>query len=638
MLLNHKDKSAAATIRDVRQLLADLGVPTFERAWFEVEGETFSVRLEADGVWKGCAVNGKGATRELALASAYGEIMERIQNGAFTEPTFWAMPERFASPDARVFTVEEACRRWPHTAALLFTEEAAAILGAQEVSCVPFYDAHADEVAYLPLRFLRMTHSSTGMTAGNTAAEALVQGLCEVHERHAINQVSRTGAPLPTIPLEKVPDGYSRRLIGRLVDEGYTVQVKDATFGGKFPVLATLVVAPERGAYHIHFGSDPVFEIALQRSLTELCQGYSDVAKRLKPFPWAATSPGYSKPFADWAQDIDDPAAVRDLQRLAYTKDGSGGLGEGVLLDRPFDPACFDAFVSEQCGNGEMLSHLVGLCEASGGRVLARDVSFLGLPAFQVHVPRWAEDCIIDGPLAQAELETPELMRIASALDRASLRDLGQLADALGRFMKQPALVQGPLSRLCPMGATEEGELTNALADPDVLLFMLSLRRKDWQRASHHVGRLVERRGEDGEDEDLQYFRCVAAYVHLRASRVPLRFCRSSLRSLFGDALADEVVDDIDPAKNPFRHQRLMACGDCQACTCRGVCGYDEWKARWATILPRMEAASIDQLRLREVFGASRGEARPGAGRAARRSLPTLRAARQTSPSRRGRD
>lgn len=178
MLLNHKDKTPAATIRDVRRLLDALGIVTIESRWWEVEGKTFSVRLEADGVWKGCAVNGKGASRELALASAYGEFMERLQNGLFTEPTFWVMPELFTPPDARVLTVKEVCRRWPRTAGQLFTKEAIALLGAQEVPCVPFYDSRADELAYLPLRFLRMTHSSTGMTAGNTAAEALVQGLC----------------------------------------------------------------------------------------------------------------------------------------------------------------------------------------------------------------------------------------------------------------------------------------------------------------------------------------------------------------------------------------------------------------------------------------------------------------------------
>ena len=601
MLLNHKDKTPAATIRDVRTLLASLGVVAIERRWWEVEGKTFSVRLEAQGVWEGCAVNGKGASRELALASAYGEFMERLQNGYFTDMTFWVMPEHFAPPDAQFLAIAEVCRRWPGTAAQLFTKPAIALLGEQKVACVPFYDSHADDLAYLPLRFLRMAYSSTGMTGGNSASEALVQGLCEINERHVINQVSRSALVLPTIPLEQVPDGYSRRLISRLRDWGYAVHVKDATLGGRYPVLASLVIAPERG-YHIHFGSDPVFEIALQRSLTEFCQGQSDVAQRLKPFPWEAKGTSYSKSIESWAQFLDRPGPARELRRLAYTKDGSGGLGENVLLDRAFDRSCFAAFVSEARSNEEMFSHLVRQCEANGGRVLTRDVSFLGFPAFQVHVPRWAEDCIIDQALAEADLKTPELTRIASSLDRASLRELRHFTSTLREFMTQPALVQGPVSRLCPLGVNEDGEASDVLTDPDVLLFLLHLRLKDWGLAFHHVERHVQRLADGGDEEGLEYFRCVAAYLHMRASGMTLRACRGTLRSLFGESLACEVIDDIDPAKNPFRHHKLMTCGNCESCTCRGICGYESWKARWELLLARMEAAGIDQLRLREVF------------------------------------
>ncbi len=244
------------------------------------------------------------------------------------------------------------------------------------------------------------------MAGGNTAAEALVQGLCEINERHVINQVSRSGLVLPTIPLEHVPVGYSRHLISRLREWGYTVHVKDATIGGRYPVIATLAVLPGRG-YHIHFGADPLFEIALQRSLTEFCQGYNDIAERLKPFPWEATRAHYSKSIEGWAQFLNGPGPTRELERLAYTKDGSGGLGESVLLDRAFDPSYVSAFESEPRSNEEMLRHLVRQCEANGGRVLARDVSFLGFPAFQVHVPRWADDCIIDRALAEAESGDP---------------------------------------------------------------------------------------------------------------------------------------------------------------------------------------------------------------------------------------
>ncbi len=115
-------------------------------------------------------------------------------------------------------------------------------------------------------------------------------------------------------------------------------------------------------------------------------------------------------------------------------------------------------------------------------------------------------------------------------------------------------------------------------------------------------GRHVQRLADGGNEEDVEYFRCVAAYVFMRANGVPLKACRGSLRSLFGEPLADEVIDDIDPAKNPFRHHKLMSCGRCDTCSCQGTCGYESWKARWGLLFARMETAGIDQLRLREML------------------------------------
>jgi ribosomal protein S12 methylthiotransferase accessory factor len=638
MYTNHKDRSPSATIGAIRTILDELGIVTFERRWFEVDGQAFSVRLEADGLWKGCAVNGKGASRELALASAYAEFVERLQNGAFTETSFWAMPDRFAPSDACAMTVAEVCDRFPHSAGLLYTDEAKQLLADRQVPCVPFYDVQSDDVAYLPLGALRATYSSTGMTAGNTPAEAIVQGIGEILERHVINQVSRDAIALPTIPLEMVPEGFSRRVLSSLVAAGYTVHVKDATLGGRFPVIGTLVVAPERGVHHIHFGSDPVFEIALQRSLTEFFQGQEGVDARLKAFPWEGEV-RYSKSIEGWAQHLEEPGAVRELRRLAFTKDGSGGLGEQVLHHRPFEPSCFDAFVAERSSNEQMLAHLLRRCEELGGRVLVRDVSFLSFPAFQVHVPRWAEDCVVDQTLAEAELETPELVRIACNLERASVRELRRLADALRGFMQHPALVQGPISRFAPIGATDDGQLTHTLADPDVLLFFLHLRLQEFRTAARHLGRHLGRLSAAGDDDSIGYFRCAAAYMHLRASSASVSICRGTLGALFGEALTEEVLADLDPTKNPFRHQNLMSCGDCRGCRCDGLCGYQEWKGRWDTLLPRMEAAAIDQRRLRAVLRPDAPNAKsapdgPDGPVAKRRAAKTTRASgRRTGPA-----
>jgi ribosomal protein S12 methylthiotransferase accessory factor len=51
--------------------------------------------------------------------------------------------------------------------------------------------------------------------------------------------------------------------------------VKDASLGGKFPVMCVTLMNPKTGGVFASFGAHPSFEVALERSLTELLQGRS---------------------------------------------------------------------------------------------------------------------------------------------------------------------------------------------------------------------------------------------------------------------------------------------------------------------------------------------------------------------------
>ena len=57
--------------------------------------------------------------------------------------------------------------------------------------------------------------------------------------------------------------------------EGFPIIVKDASLGGKFPVMCVTLMNPKNGGVFASFGAHPKFEVALERSLTELLQGRS---------------------------------------------------------------------------------------------------------------------------------------------------------------------------------------------------------------------------------------------------------------------------------------------------------------------------------------------------------------------------
>jgi|GEM_PF-2613639 len=76
----YRECSPRETVERVRGILSGLRLLPVESEWRRSGEVFFSLRLSLPGTSVG--VNGKGVTPEYALASAYGELMERLQNMA----------------------------------------------------------------------------------------------------------------------------------------------------------------------------------------------------------------------------------------------------------------------------------------------------------------------------------------------------------------------------------------------------------------------------------------------------------------------------------------------------------------------------------------------------------------------------
>ena len=82
---------------------------------------------------------------------------------------------------------------------------------------------------------------SNGMSAGNTANEARVQGLSEVFERHIKNRIIAESISLPEIPqdvLARYPGVVES--IKTLEAEGFPIFAYDGSLGGKYPVICVV--------------------------------------------------------------------------------------------------------------------------------------------------------------------------------------------------------------------------------------------------------------------------------------------------------------------------------------------------------------------------------------------------------------
>ena len=288
-----KDLPLEQTIAEMTGLLSDLGMKIEISSWRNIVPNVWSLHIR-DAASPMCFTNGKGATKESALCSALGEFIERLNCNFFYNDQFFgtdiAASDFVHYPNEKWFVpgendelpsdiLDDYCLSIYNPddelrgSNLIDTNSGMVERG---ICSIP-YVRHSDgETVYFPSNLIENLFLSNGMSAGNNLPEAQVQCLSEIFERAVKKQIIAEEIVLPDVPKDVIAK-YPSILAGieGLEAQGFPVVVKDASLGGQFPVMCVTLMNPKTGGVFASFGAHPSFEVALERSLTELLQGRS---------------------------------------------------------------------------------------------------------------------------------------------------------------------------------------------------------------------------------------------------------------------------------------------------------------------------------------------------------------------------
>ena len=288
-----KDLPLEQTIANMTSILSDVGIKIEIASWRNIVPNVWSLHIR-EAASPMCFTNGKGSTKESALCSALGEYIERMSCNFFYNDYYFG--EEIANskfvhyPNEKWFKagpddalpeglMDEKCLQLYNpdnelrASHLIDTNSGHSERG---ICALPFTRNSDLETVYFPSNLLENIFVSNGMSAGNNLYEAKVQCLSEIFERAVKRQIIEEEIALPDVPRDVLAK-YPSILAGieELEKKGFPVLIKDASLGGKFPVMCVALMNPKTGGVFASFGGHPSFEVALERSLTELLQGRS---------------------------------------------------------------------------------------------------------------------------------------------------------------------------------------------------------------------------------------------------------------------------------------------------------------------------------------------------------------------------
>ncbi|MGU3349104.1 OsmC domain/YcaO domain-containing protein [Pseudomonas monsensis] len=388
-----KDLPLEQTIANMSGILADLGMKIEIASWRNIVPNVWSLHIR-DAHSPMCFTNGKGATKEGALASALGEFIERLNCNFFYNDQFWG--EEIANAEFVHYPDEQWFKPGPQDElpAEILDEYTLKIYNRdgelrgshlydtnsgntqRGICSLPFVRQSDNEVVYFPSNLIENLYLSNGMSAGNTLAEAQVQCLAEIFERAVKREILEGEMALPDVPQE-VLEKYPSILAGikGLEEQGFPVLVKDASLGGEFPVMCVTLMNPRTGGVFASFGAHPSLEVALERSLTELLQGRS--FEGLNDLP----QPTFS------GQAVTEPNNF-----VEHFIDSSGVVSWRFFSAKPdFEFVEWDFSGDGENTNAEEAATLFGILEDMGKEVYMAVYEHIGAKACRILVPDYSE-------------------------------------------------------------------------------------------------------------------------------------------------------------------------------------------------------------------------------------------------------
>jgi ribosomal protein S12 methylthiotransferase accessory factor len=255
---------------------------------------------------------GKGPTPAQSEASALMELVERFSHANFPHPGCFQW--------AKIRDVTDDTLPLDHLFHLPDRGAAASEENKDEFATLPFawvpaFSLSQQKDVFIPHEWFADIQGTNGLSAGNTQEETVLQGLCEVVERHVCGVVNMARKPLPTIDLATVRDPAAQELIAKFSRHGIELVCKDFTLDTGIPTVAGIAFDPSTFpnseiVYCAGTATHP--EKALIRTLTEIQQMAVDYFKE------DYYAGGILPKFAHWREagflfDKSEPVPIQSL-------------------------------------------------------------------------------------------------------------------------------------------------------------------------------------------------------------------------------------------------------------------------------------------------------------------------------------
>lgn len=519
---HYKEKLPEETIMELVNIFKKLDIEVVEEWQDRSSIGTYALRLYIKD--SDIGANGKGISKEYAQASAYAELIERMQNDLLGDLNVTSLEtsysfklyydEKFKSSreiisdnnaymkmyfERRGLSNETVENKVSHFVQLQKLDEMYYGVEDQYLT-IPYYSCKEERLVYLPRNVYRLSYGSNGMSAGNSFEEAMVQGLSEIIERYVQKKIIKEKISLPDIPIQyikKYPEIY--KMVKRIKENRkYKSWLKDCSLGGIYPVAAIIILEKNTGRYGIKLGCHPDYGIAMERAFTEAAQG-QDI------FMYSQRS----------QFDLYNKSVFDDMNIYNTYKTGSGQFPYHIFAKKS-EYEFKETMSVNDMTNLEIMNLWCRKIIERGYDVLVRDVSYLGFNSVHIIIPGISEMFEADDRryrIYNTRFYVSELLKKPEMINKANAK---YVISVLEYFL--PSVLENTIDTYYDWCEKEEIPCERYGMGVIYLIAMCYVVMEDYKNAAQYMNIMISRLCEESniyniDKDEISFYQAIYYYI-----------------------------------------------------------------------------------------------------------------------------
>lgn len=572
--IEKRNYNAVRAAENIKNELKKIGVKVVEK-WYEMQESIFVVRVYVENTTIGA--NGKGITKELAIISAYGELMERVSNlfhfrnsdiyEYYTEDCLY----EYCINEIYTDTVCEKPEQEKWLKMALTDKEIKKIMQDPKVLFgkrnrivnIPFKSIGEESQIYIPLKELNCLYGTNGMASGNTIKQAIIQGVLEIIERYVTFNVLNNNLLLPDITEYVKKNEAILNFLKKYEDDDFLIQVKDASLDKDLPVIGIVMYNKKNLTYMVGFGTDFDIQMAIEKAIIELCQG-RDIKKKENMIPIMTDSNEYDT----------------EENRLRVFQLGIGKYGDNIFkmkVAKKYQCKIWNkAFYNEQ----EKIDKLKEIIEKIGFNIYYIDNTCLKIPVCQVVIPGMSE---ITSNNYMELLQNYKWNEAINTYKKISMNRIENIKQTI-HFIENSGI--STLEELIKLPLKSNNSMQDVTRE--ILLIVFNYAIGEYEEAYYNCIEYISRikKIENIDEDIIKYYEIIACIINFKRNGWSDKQIVEVLEQFMPSEIVWECVMDMGREKI-IENIPIITCPNCLKCVLQKQCKFKEEKRLFAKIMEK---------------------------------------------------